>query len=210
MAARVKRNLDLSEDPSTIQGQVSAEPVDFSNIVAITGEAGTAKEAADLANGFAEAAVEQRDADLRRELDERIRACSSASTRRPAARPRSPRSRTSLAQLENLRAGGDPTMRVQTLAEQPDSPASPKPKLTIAAGIFAGLLLGMGGAFAMHAIDPRLRREEQLRERFSLPILGRIPRERKAATETTVGERFGSASTEKRRHARCRPGTSHR
>ena len=52
--------------------------------------------------------------------------------------------------------------------------------VTIVAGIFAGLVLGIGGAFAMNALDPRLRREEQLRELYSLPILARVPKERRA------------------------------
>jgi polysaccharide biosynthesis transport protein len=37
----------------------------------------------------------------------------------------------------------------------------------------------VGGAFGLLLVDPRLRREEQLRELFRLPILARIPRERR-------------------------------
>ena len=35
----------------------------------------------------------------------------------------------------------------------------------------------MQGAFAAQAIDPRLRREQQLRSRYQLPILARVPKE---------------------------------
>jgi capsular exopolysaccharide synthesis family protein len=69
-------------------------------------------------------------------------------------------------------------MRVSTPAVAPDSPVAPRPLVTVFAGLLGGLVLGIGGAFAMTALDPRLRREQQLRERFSLPILARIPRER--------------------------------
>jgi succinoglycan biosynthesis transport protein ExoP len=192
VAARVKQKLGLPEDPDEIAGDVSAEPVASSNIVAITATADSADEAAALANAFGEGAVEQRNADLRRELDRRI----------PDLRERIAAGEgeldtggdslaTELAKLESLRAGGDPTMRLQTRADAPDGPSSPKPKLTIASGIIAGLLLGVGGAFALNAIDPRLRREEQLRERFSLPILARVPRERRPRSKAARGRRLG-------------------
>ena len=38
-------------------------------------------------------------------------------------------------------------------------------------------MLGVGGAFAAQTLDPRLRREEQLRALYRLPVLARIPEE---------------------------------
>ena len=75
--------------------------------------------------------------------------------------------------------------------------------LTLAAGFFAGLVLGIGGAFAMNALDPRLRREEQLRELYSLPILARVPKEKRAPTFTLGKRRLGIGPRE-RNGARCR------
>jgi Mrp family chromosome partitioning ATPase len=99
-------------------------------------------------------------------------------------------------------------LRVQTRAAAPDSPSSPRPRLTIFAGLVAGLILGVGGAFAMHVVDPRLRREEQLRELYSLPILARIPNERRARTFTRGERRFGFGPREKRRKALSPPEVS--
>jgi capsular exopolysaccharide synthesis family protein len=53
----------------------------------------------------------------------------------------------------------------------------------------------------MHTLDPRLRREEQLRELYSLPVLARIPRERKAATTTHGPRRFRVGPRRTRRKA---------
>ncbi len=64
-----------------------------------------------------------------------------------------------------------------TEATPPTGPVSPKPLLSIAGGIFAGLVLGLAAAFALQVLDPRLRREEQLRRLYRLPILARIPKE---------------------------------
>jgi Mrp family chromosome partitioning ATPase len=51
--------------------------------------------------------------------------------------------------------------------------------LSILAGILVGLVVGLGGAFALEGLDPRVRREEALRRIFRLPVLARIPRERR-------------------------------
>ena len=79
-----------------------------------------------------------------------------------------------LALLQTLGNGPDPTIAVDSLADLPRVQVSPRPALSIAGGIFAGLILGIGAAFAAQALDPRLRREQQLRRRYRLPILTRI------------------------------------
>ena len=80
-----------------------------------------------------------------------------------------------LAQLQTLRESEDPTIQVQTAATPPSGPASPRKALSIAIGVLAGLILGIAAAFAIQVLDPRLRREEQLRRLYRLPILARIP-----------------------------------
>jgi Mrp family chromosome partitioning ATPase len=80
-------------------------------------------------------------------------------------------------ELQTLRGGPDPTLRVQNTAELPTSPVAPRPVLSIVASIIVGLLLGVVGAFAFELLDPRLRREEQVRRLLRLPVLARVPRE---------------------------------
>ena len=49
--------------------------------------------------------------------------------------------------------------------------------MSLAAGLLGGLLIGIAAAFAASALDPRVRREEQLRELFpGVPLLARNPR----------------------------------
>ncbi len=73
--------------------------------------------------------------------------------------------------------------------------------LTLAAAILGGLVLGVGAAFVLQALDPRLRREEQLRELYSLPILARIPNEKRASTFSRGRRRFRIGPRRKRRKA---------
>ena len=200
---RVRRELRLSESATDLVESVDAAPVAQSNIVAVTGDGSTPERARDLANGFARGVVAERTAELRRQIDQQLpglreRAAAEEGTAL-AGTQGSARSR--LEQLERLRASGDPTLRLQTSAVAPDDAAAPRPVLTLAASILGGLVLGIGAAFVLQALDPRLRREEQLRELYSLPILARIPSEKRASTFSLGRRRFRIGPRRKRRRA---------
>jgi capsular exopolysaccharide synthesis family protein len=189
VAARVKTQLHLPNSLEGILDKVKAEPVAQSNIVAITAKGSTAEKARDLANAFGEGAVTDRTEKLHNQLDGEIARLKDRVSQGDSGGS-GPDSLTSkLAQLETLRGGVDPTIRLETRADAPSTPASPRPLRTLAAGILAGLVLGLGGAFALHALDPRLRREDQLRERYSLPIMARVPKEKSARTSSRSGKR---------------------
>jgi capsular exopolysaccharide synthesis family protein len=161
-------------------GAVNAVPVAQSNVVAITATASSAARAQALANAFALATVENRTQTLHRQLNAIIPTLRAQVQTLPSAQRTGQGSLTErLASLETLLAGPDPTITVASLAQRPTAPYSPRKKLSILAGIFVGLLVGLGGAFALEGLDPRVRREEALRRIFRLPILARIPRERR-------------------------------
>lgn len=206
VAARVDRELGLDEPPNDFSpddllGMVTAEPVAQSNIVSVTAEADSPELARDLANGFANGVVAQRDELVRREAAELITRLREEIQTAADNGDSTEELNLELAQLQRVEASGDPTLRVETKADAPDEPFSPRPAVTIAAGLLGGLILGIGGAFAMSALDPRLRREEQLRELYSLPILARVPKERRAPTFTLGKRRFGIGPRERERRA---------
>jgi capsular exopolysaccharide synthesis family protein len=87
-------------------------------------------------------------------------------------------------------------MRVETLADVPKSQASPRPALSIAAGVVAGGILGIVAAFAAQVLDPRLRREAQLRRLYRLPVLGRIPKESHTGEAPLLPRNLSPATTE--------------
>jgi receptor protein-tyrosine kinase len=182
VAKRVKVKLNDSRTAEQLLQKVSVAPVATSNIVAVTAEGGSPKQSQQLANAFATEAVANRTDNFHKQIDERIANIKPQVKGTPtAAELADPTSLASqLTRLQLLRAGSDPTIRVETLADPPSSPSSPKKKLSIIAGIVAGLVLGIGGAFALQVLDPRLRREEQLRRLYGLPILARIPKDARA------------------------------
>ena len=184
VASAVVRQLHLKESPEDALAAIQASPIGQAGLVAVQATASSPKLAQQLANAFVHQTVALRTASMHSAI------AASLPTLRIAARCdlaiaalRSWNLGQQLDQLEQLLRQNDPTLSSAATASLPTSPSSPKTKLTIAAGLFAGLLLGIGAAFALHALDPRLRREEQLRELFRAPILARIPRERKRRTD---------------------------
>ena len=187
VARRAKAKLNTNRTPRSLLGDVQASPVAQSDIVAITATGSSPSSAQNLANVFADSVIADRTQKFHDQVDVRINALKPqvAALHEPAGSPPS-ELRTQLSELETVRAGNDPTMRVDTRADKPTSPSWPKKKLSIIAGIVAGLALGIGGAFAASVFDPRLRREEQLRALYRLPILARIPVESRARSENAI------------------------
>ncbi len=177
VARRVRERLALERSPEQLLGDVSVDPVAQSNIVSITAKAADPELAARLANAFGDAFVAERTARLRTELDRMIPRLQKELGTLPAAERAESGLRSRLRALQVLRAGDDPTVRVETLAEVPTEPAAPRLVLSIAAAVFGALILGVGSALGIELLKPRVRREEQLR-RYRIPILARIPLER--------------------------------
>jgi capsular polysaccharide biosynthesis protein len=179
VAERVRAELGLSRSTHAILKDVSAVPVAQSGIVTITAKAHSAAGAARLANAFGEAAIAVRTDRLHALLDTiipRLRSQLAAlPTNETAARDSLS---AKLQDLETLRLLPDPTLHFETRAVAPASPSSPRPVLTIGAAFLAALVLGFGVVVGSHALDPRVEREEDLR-RYRIPVLGRIPLERR-------------------------------
>ena len=174
VAQRVKDELGLSETPRELLNRVRAEPIAQSNLIAILARENSPEETQALANAFAQQAVANRTAQMHDRIDAVL----------PGLRQSldSAVGDTAVLQdqinlLEALRTQDDPTITVETMADLPNSPVAPRPVLSVAGGLLAGLVLGIAAAFAIQILDPRLRREEQLRRLYRLPILARIPEE---------------------------------
>jgi capsular exopolysaccharide synthesis family protein len=222
-AARLVENRQVSDQvrkaepglPRPLLDHVKAEPIAQSNLVAVTAEAPTAEEAAGIANGFASQSIKVQTDKLHAALDKSI---ANLEARVDALPPGSEDTlgggdlglRAQLARLQTLRGQDDPTLSIQTRAAVPDAPASPKKKLSLIAGVLAGLILGIGGAFALQVLDPRLRREEQLRALYGLPILGRIPKESKRTHTALAPERLSPGTLEAYRTLRATLAASRR
>ncbi len=188
VAERVKTNTRSSSSAQTLLNKISAEPVGQSNVIAVTATGDSPEQAKALADGFANGTIKERSDELHKSVQAELPTLQTQ-LQRSGNTSLSQQLSTEIAQLQTLASSDDPTMRIQTEAQLPTSQASPRPLLSIAGGILAGLILGIVGAFAADTLDPRLRREAQLRRLYQLPILGRIPKESRTAGRTPLSPR---------------------
>ena len=179
VAAVVVKDLGLHETPSALLSRVTATPVGQSQLVNVAATSTSPKQAQQIANTFTQAVVSTRSAALRRAIAAIIPGLEAQVAKLPPSQRNGPGTLgDEVSQLQQLAAGGDPTISRAAPAPLPSGPTSPRVKLSMLAGLLAGLIIGVGAAFAYQALDPRLRRAEQLRELFPIPILATIPRER--------------------------------
>jgi capsular exopolysaccharide synthesis family protein len=75
--------------------------------------------------------------------------------------------------LEELDYGN---VQVAQEALVPSAPSSPKTSKNTLLGLFLGLLIGLGLAFALERVDPRVRGPEELAGIYRLPLLGAVPK----------------------------------
>jgi capsular exopolysaccharide synthesis family protein len=166
----------LGGNPNALLNYITATPVTQSEIIAVQATAASPARAAQLADAFAQQTVQARTNAMHSQLATLIPTLKDSMRGLPAGDRAGLASQ--LAVLETLRASPDPTVRVSSPATPPTAPASPSKKLSLGAGGFVGLIIGVLVVLAINALDPKLRDEDQLRQIYDLPILTRVPKQR--------------------------------
>lgn len=180
VAARVVSALHLRQTPSDLLSNVQAAPIGNSDLVGVQATAPSAAQAQAIANEYVRQVVATRAAALRAAVAQALPGLKAQTAALPASERSAPGSVGAIyAQLQQLQNANDPSISIAAPAARPTSPSSPQTKLTLIAAIFGGLVLGLIAAFAFDALDPRVRREEQVKEIFNVPVLARIPRQRR-------------------------------
>jgi capsular exopolysaccharide synthesis family protein len=178
VALAVIRVLHLKMSDATVLGMVQATPIGQAGLVSVQATASSPELASKLANAFIDQTIALSTARMHKAIQSELPTLQSQVASVPLAQRYGPGSQgEQLNQLQQLLRQNDPTMASVAPAVLPTGPSSPKTKLSLAGGLIGGFLIGIGAAFLFHALDPKVRREEQLRERFDLPILARIPRQ---------------------------------
>jgi capsular exopolysaccharide synthesis family protein len=177
VAAATVKKLRLAETPEALLGDIAVEPIAQSSLIAVLAERGSARESARVANAFAISAVELLTSQLHSVISTELPLLERRLSSLPAAEQSGAGTLGQrVTELQAMLSAPNPTLRVATLATVPSSAFSPQKKLALVAGLLGGLVIGIGVAFASQALDPRLRREQQLRSMFRLPLLAWIPR----------------------------------
>lgn len=187
-AELVRRNLHLNESAGALLAKITVQPLSQTDIVAVRASAESPTLAARLANGFADATIARRTAQIQADVSKVV-------TRLQAEVDRSgaPSSgavvlvQQRLAGLRSLLGLPDPSVSVLSRAGVPAAADQKSTKLVILATALAGLLLGFGIALLSDSLGGKIRGEDELLSRTRIPILARVPR----LTPWLVREYFG-------------------
>ncbi len=174
-ADRAARRLGDGWTGESVLGALSVQPVGESNVLGLTATADNAQSAADVANTFVAAALDERkkeiDALANAEvdaLDKRIAAISGNQT--AAAELLSQRD-----QLQALVSTGDPTMSKSQPAAVPSGPSGTSSRLIILLAAVAGFALGSAAALLLELTARNVRDEDDALALYPAPVLARIP-----------------------------------
>ena len=179
-ARRTAKILGPDWTTQRVMDAVTVEPVGESNILAVTGSAGDAETAAKLANTFTKQTLAVRrdvlDRDVGPLLDQlksRQKALGSTNTEAGA------QLEDRINQLQNVGTGNDPTLSISQAAEVPTSPSGASPLVILVLAGFAGLALGAAAAVLLELLDRRIRDEDEALSILPLPVLARVPLQRR-------------------------------
>ena len=100
---------------------------------------------------------------------------------------------TRLKEAEISQAVQDNSLRVVDRAVQPLLPIAPKRKLLVLAGLFGGLLVGVGTAFVREFLDRSVHTRSDIQAATGLPVLGLIPKIAGQGKYALIAERVAKA-----------------
>ena len=177
VARAAARGLPFEADPKSLLNDFEATPEEGSDFLEIVATREDPNEAADLANGVAQAFTRLQ----RQAAQERARQALNAAERQLDEVRNDPQGASQEAEIrksiQDLRLVTElPVSNIVQLdpAKPPESPSSPKP---VRNGIFAfllSLLIGICGAYLLGRIDRRLRRLEDIETAYEWPIIATV------------------------------------
>lgn len=172
VAVRVKKALDLPDDPGSLVGETTVNTEPDSDLVDVAVVDPDPNRAARIANSFAtEFVAYRRDAaratllDGERQLQERIDALTVADKSRRA------QLESALAKVQALEVLQTGDAQVVDLATVPTAAFRPRPKLEAILGLLLGLALGLALAFLIDQLDRRVKTVEEFESLYGLRAL---------------------------------------
>jgi capsular polysaccharide biosynthesis protein len=173
----VKQRLRLDAQNRELLSHVRFAPNAQDSTLTITGKAVSPRLAADIANAFAAALVAERSAEVHRELRATVARLSVRfeSLRARGDSPEASRLAGQIAALRPFIGAQQPTLQVASRAVPPSHAAWPRPWVTIATALLAGLLFGVGIAVVLERLNPLVMAERDIFEPGRPPVLARVP-----------------------------------
>ncbi len=178
---------DPPKDPRKLLAAIEATPDEEAGFIEIAATARNPQRAADIANAFADATVENRTQQARRRVARAISALSNELEETRGSKVTRDQLSEELQRLRALQAAQGNNAQIVELAIPNDSPASPKPLRNTALAVVLALILGIILAFLRENLDHRIRSPHELEEVTGLPLLTSVPESAFPDQETASG-----------------------
>jgi Mrp family chromosome partitioning ATPase len=177
VAVRVARRF-AGVSAAELKDSVSIAAAGESDVVTVTAERSSPREAAAVANAFAASIAAFRRETARADIQRAIDALEATLPAEPAGAPseatRAARER--LSQLEALKAAQTGNVQVIEAATPPESRSSPQPLRNVLVAALAALILAVFVVVLLARFDDRVREEDELTALMGAPVLTRVPR----------------------------------
>lgn len=173
VARRTARALGGGMTQASVQRDTNVEPLGESNILGVTAQAGSGRDAAALANRYVRESLQLRSEALRSQVIKAIAELRGVSRRN--GNTLSSVDSTRLSELRAVRDRGDPSLALAQAAQPPSSSSDPPAWLVLALALLAGLTLGAIAAILIERLDRRVRDAEQFFNLAPVPVLARVP-----------------------------------
>lgn len=187
VAERAAEKLGNKISGAAILGAVVVTPSGEANTAAIEAVDSSPDEAAEIANAYGEAYIDFRRTTARGQLESAIKLAEATLAEQTPEDLEGPVGEELKTQLDKLRleqalqtGGADLVQR----ATPPGAASSPHPKRNVILGVILGLLLGLGVAGLLEALDRRIATSDEMEELYGLPVLARVPRSRLLTSST--------------------------
>lgn len=179
VARQVAQQIDYQGDPLALLVAVDATPQEGKDFIDIAAVGGTGEEAADIANGFAQAFTDLRTNQARARIQRALRAAQQELDDTPITDATAEVRATLQSRLRQLNAATSLPTGASELVS-PAGPASdpfePRPIRTAVFGFFVALALAIAAAFGLERLDRRIKNLEEVERLYRKPMLGIIPR----------------------------------
>jgi len=179
VATETARSLGGDYDFESVSDAVAVKARPSTSVVDLTASAGSAAEAARIANTYVRVFLENRSEQVRQVLEQALRRLERELDLLPAsAREGAPGKDLTerIGTLRTLLAVRSPNVEPIQQAEAPVAPTSPRPKRNALLGLLFGLVLGVALAALRQQADQRIREPEDLESLSRRPLLGVLPR----------------------------------
>lgn len=171
---RARRTLGTAA-PAALGSHIIVQAADNANILTFEGRAAVPRQAADIANAYAQGYLAFITRSQTQELDDQLATLRKQLTTNAPTDPANVNLQAQLNTLVGLRVAAGGGGRLIGTARPSGTPVSPRPKRNAILAAILGLVLAVALVLVLDTFDRRVRSPEEFERLYGLPLLAAVP-----------------------------------